>query len=244
MYPLTKAELRLNDIAAHWQRDLSQRPPLGEIVDELIGAMWRGELRINIPIAEEEGLETRRFLLRLLRRSGGHPRLILVDDETEIPQLVTTGEDGMLHVRVAEVVIWHADPAQQTDLMFEAACATLATARLTDYGPMGQGVLPFLLVTRDAFGAYCELTQRPLPGFWFTRRLPGSSMGAKTICKQWLRREVKAGKKRQSKPAYLAEAQSLAPGLAERAFDIIWRATVPAEWKKAGAMPKNRRTPR
>jgi hypothetical protein len=244
MYPLTDPVLRLKNIAKHWSRDLPQHPPPDEILDSLIGAMWRGELQIDLLVAEEESLEARRYLLRLLRRSDRHPRLILVNDETDAPQLVTTGEDGMIHVRISKVVIWHADPALQTDLMFDAACATLATAGLADYGPLARSVLPLLLVGRNAFGAYCELTQRRMPGFWFTRRLPGSPMGAKTICKQWLQREVRAEKKRLSKPAYLEEAQILAPGLSERTFDKIWEVTVPPAWKKAGPMAKNRGTPR
>jgi hypothetical protein len=241
MYPLSDQTLLLVDLARHWARGLPQPPTADEVLDSLLSAIWRGDLRASLP--EVEGLDTdpRRRLLEVCVRFPDHPGLIFLEPGQEAPPALVYRLDGSAEVDPRICVVWPAASEACTPATFLAAYDTLSHASSNAFSDLVKPLLDLLAVGRDDFAAYCQSEGFPLPFFWFARNAGPASAKAAADCRRWLRVEVAAGRKRLSRDGYLAEAQALFRGLSERSFLRAWEEETPPAWKRRGRPPTHRR---
>ena len=150
MYPLNDTHLCLGDLSNHWVRDLSQAPPVGEVFDILIQAMWQGDLDVRLPNAADGDACVRKRLLDACRISDNHPRLIFVNEGTDAPSSCIEHPDGSVSVNLARCVIWRANDEANSS-RFQDACLVMSAAKFNDYADIIKVTLTLLFVQRDRF---------------------------------------------------------------------------------------------
>ncbi len=91
-------------------------------------------------------------------------------------------------------------------------------------------------MTREELRAFCDENQFEPPRFWFGANV--SIARAEFQCRKWLTDQVRLGK-RIPKKDYRVLAMTEIGGLSERAFNRAWDDTVPAAWKRPGALKKS-----
>jgi len=239
MLPIRAQALAISRIAEFIAREANGVRTRDEVIEELLQAFWRGELRSAT--AADPTRDHRRDLLRAINIKRRHPGLVLVESAKRIPEPYVINADGSVTLDQHRYIALPPHPAQWTDPMLEAAYQCLAELRLEDFNDLVMPALWGLRVRKDDFGQYCELMGYPKPRFWFAP-VPRSvsTAGSERRAEDWLGKQGKEGKKK-SKAGYRQEAQERF-NLSAGAFDRVWKKVVPPEWRTPGAPRKRRKT--
>jgi hypothetical protein len=212
MYPLMDRSLGLLKVARHWRRDFPERPPLHEIVDTLLQAVWSGELLVR---RNNETLMERKDLLMMIKEAAslgsGHPEIVIYEDTSIIPPEVRTLPDGSVEVDLAKRLHLPAEASLWTPNIIADACATLGSCGMSDFNPLMHPALVALRITRDAFETLCRGRGYELPHFWFGRDAAGTAKPESFGGRPSVMRQIEAEMRRR------AESENLAPTLREQA---------------------------
>jgi len=173
VYPLSITSLSLSGIARHWVRDLPEKPPKAEVLDYIVQSLWRGDFETFASAGGD--IISRRQTLRAVAQSAPHPGFIICPTAESVPPSTTPTGDGELIVDVTVYVVlpdeeerWSADVVEAAYKAL-AGCSLDAFAKSFVIGMWGQSL------TRDQFGAFCDLRGHRRPGFWFRDELKPSA---------------------------------------------------------------------
>lgn len=207
MYPLADSRLTLPEIAKHWVRDLPQHPPEAEILDYLIKSFWRGDFE---PFAStSSGIIARRQALRAVAQSGPHPGLVICPAADSVPPSSVPTDDGGVTVDLTTYVVIPDSEENWSAKVLDAAYAILGTCSLSGFSENFVIGMRLQSLTKEQFGAFCDLRHHPRPGFWFSQpseRRPLSFGGRPSAM-----RLIEAELRRR------AESAQLSPKLADEA---------------------------
>jgi hypothetical protein len=173
MYPLPDTTLTLPELAKHWVRYLPRKTPKAEVLDYLVQSLWRGDFETFASAAG--GIISRRQALRAVALSAPHLGFTLCPTAESIPPATTPTDDGGVIVDTTIYIVlpdderdWSADIVEEAYTAL-AACSLNAFAQNFVIGMWGQSL------TRDQFGAFCDLRDHRRPGFWFGDELKPSA---------------------------------------------------------------------
>lgn len=210
VYPLSIASLSLSGIARHWVRDLTEKPPKAEVLDYLVQSLWRGDFETFAPASDD--IISRRQALRAVAQSAPHPGFIICPTAESVPPSTTPTDDGGLIVDVNVYVVLPDEEKDWSADIVEAAYKVLGACSLNAFsegfviGMWGQSL------TKDQFGAFCDLRGHRRPGFWFGDELKPSapSFGGRPSAMRLIEVELRRR----------ADSGQLAPTLAEEAATL------------------------
>src|SRR5262249_50231860 len=176
MYPLSDTSLPFLGIARHWVRFLPQHPAENEVLDHLVESLWDGGFET---FASPSGIVSRRQALRAVALCAPHPGFIICPTAESVPPSTTLADDGGVVVDLTPYVVLPKEEKDWSAGVIEAAYSVLRGCSLNAFsksfviGMWGQSL------TRDEFGAFCDLRGYPRPGFWFADepRRSGRSFG-------------------------------------------------------------------
>ena len=134
--------------------------------------------------------------------------------------------------------LWGQEEGKPSGIYVRALIDFLTRKNAVEYGydPAFSSVHPGATLTRDHVQTFCEESQIDLPRFWFGAK--ESLAGAETQCRKWLADQISRGN-RKTKSEYRKVAAAEIEGLSARAFNRVWEAMVPLEWKRAGRPKKS-----
>jgi hypothetical protein len=208
MYPLTQQFLSLPEIARHWARDLPQRPPVQEIFQTFLNALWRGELRefgsVDHPVRER--------LLRTLAVSSPHPGILIYDNPEGLPPIACPLPDGGLAVDMRKRIYLPLDPAMWTLEVISNAFAVLVESKMEDYSEAFSLVLHSVEVSKGDFAAFCDALGYERPAFWFGAGIEKKSKsfgGRPSVMRQIEAEMRRRAAERQLAPKLREEAEAL-----------------------------------
>jgi hypothetical protein len=249
MYPLSAKALPLGEIATHWARDLPQRPPPYEVLEQLVGSLFRGDLGLGHPILRGElelgrpmrSLDSRRYLLEQLVSLPHHEWMVIFPDaasERAAPKRPMFDFRTFI-ILPADKTAW---ATSVVDAACAALCARLAVTHLEGFSSAFLAMLRCAPVAHVEFERYCLAKDYALPPFWFGPRYQQlARRRAPSDCKKWLRRlAATVGAKPAGKEALRQQAKERFPHLSDRGFEQAWASAVPPSWRDAGS-PKGPR---
>jgi len=210
MYPLVETFLSVYQIAVHWRRDLPQHPPLSEVIETLVAAIWGGDLRATLGAGERS---LRDELLGWLLKSSPHPGILIDDTDVLTPAVSPTAEGGVL-VDVRNRINLPCDSTAWTADVIGRAYGVLAKCKFDDYNDTFKTLITFLKIVQSDFAAFCDVRGYERPAFWFklnnaSRTKPHSFSGRPSIMaaiEQEMRRRAVA---RELEPTLSSEALKL-----------------------------------
>lgn len=235
--------LTLADIAKFWSRAPGSVRTEDEIFCLLIQAVWRGDLKVEVPAGHEPRNGDYRYsLLRALAGVHSHPGLLFVRPGQPVDPVEEKLDDRTTLLDLQKRIIWVAEGDDPDEATAQLAFEKLASAKIDDYDAAVVGpILLSLSVERDALQRYCKITGEALPTFWFKKTATRSTVSAERQCEKWLAQFVRKGPKPDSKPNLKREARKRIPDLSGAAFDRAWDKAAPPEWKARGAPTKRKR---
>jgi len=212
MYPLAEESLTLFEIARHWGRDLPQRPPQQEVLQTLLGAMWKSELRATLGPGERS---THEQLLRILADVKSHPGILIYDDAMSLPPDTVPMPDGGAVVDIRKRIYLPRDTATWTPEITSDACAALAKCAFEDYSDdLIRLVLANLEITKGDFTMFCDARGYERPAFWFGRGKAPTPKSASFPGRPSIMRAVETEMRRR------ADVGQLAPQLRDEAHAL------------------------
>jgi hypothetical protein len=250
LYPLKEPQLRLSELARHWQRFIAGSPTVEEVRDRLLTGFWGGELILHgtqdqAPLARAAVLE---LLESTVNRPAEHADGIEAavatrtvfwrdDEQAELGPVARYLPDGGAEVDVNHRLQLPARGLVAAEDLLEPIFAQLATIPLRDLPANLQIGLRSLLVTKGDFALFCDLNAYARPPFWFGphERARGAKRrrGDLTRFIAWFAKQVR-GPRRYSKDDYFEVAKRQFPTLSLESFREEWRRSAPAAWQKRG----------
>ena len=165
MYPLSDTTLALPELAKHWVRDLPQKPPKAEVLDYLVQSLWRGDFETFASAAG--GIISRRQALRTVALSAPHPGFTICPTAESVPPATTPTDDGGVIVDTTIYVVLPDEEEHWSPDVIEAVYTTLGGCSLNAFARNFVIGMRLQTLTRDQFGAFCDLRGHRRPGFWF-----------------------------------------------------------------------------
>jgi hypothetical protein len=205
-----------------------------EIRNDLISAMWRGELATMGGEDEDPTGEARRKrLLDAMAKRDDHPGIVFLRPGEIVAPEQTENPDGSVTIDLKIRITWPVDEKADEELAFEAATDKIAAAGLDDYAEICRPGLVSRQVSREAFGAYCDQQGLERPKFWFPKSARGTARAAGGVCTRWLKDRIAKAKLPIPKKEMRAEAMKKF-GVSGREFDRLWELSAPVAWKAPG----------
>src|SRR5215467_6693935 len=110
MLPIRDQALAISKIAEYVSRETGQVRTRDEVLDELLQAFWRGDLRSGAATRDH-----RRNMLRLISKHRQHPGLVVVDRPDLIPPQFERDPDGSVILDPHSYIVLPTDPGLWTE---------------------------------------------------------------------------------------------------------------------------------
>jgi hypothetical protein len=177
-------------------------------------------------------------MLKIVNCQREHPGFTFIENAESCPPAVEAMSDGCFMVDPTRYIALPADIGAWTEEIAATAYARLAATSLDDIDELIKHAIGSFSMRRGSLRIYCEAMGYDLPRFWFSKeRTRQSNKRRETEARSWFA-EVARGRKRRLKREYFVEMRRKFPGIPRDAFDRIWMAVVPADWRKPGPVDR------
>lgn len=238
MYPLKEDKLDLLKLSELWARVLEGSPPQQEVVDHLLKAIWRGQLKITL--RETDGREENtKSLLDMMLLIEDHPGVLFITSGETPPPITIEHPDGSLDVDLRKrIFLPEVEFSAESDF-WKACFKEISSLTFDAYSPLIKPKLASLSFTKENFRHFCLTQKYPLPAFWFEQQPPQlTNVKDESACRDWLKTELIKYAATKTKEEWLKLAREKFNKLSHRAFYRVWDEVAPESSRKAGRRRK------